>query len=197
MAAILFIADFHLMSEGGYKIRNQSAMHFITFAVTEWVDVFTRQCYRDILLDSIRFCQNNKGLILHAWCLMSNHLHFIAEAKNSNLSDILRDFKKFTSKEIFKAIVGNKGESRRNWMIDIFRKAGEDNSRNKEIQFWRQDNQPQELYSNKFVLQKLNYIHNNPVAAGIVEKPEHYIYSSAKDYAVMKKCGLLDVDLIW
>ena len=66
------------MSESGYKIRNQQAVHFITFAVVEWVDVFTRKDYRDIVLDSIRFCQQEKGLNLHSWCIMSNHLSALA-----------------------------------------------------------------------------------------------------------------------
>jgi len=101
------------MSVGGYKIRNPAAIHFITFAVVEWVDVFTRKDYRDIVLDSIRFCQAEKGLVLHAWCVMSNHLHLVVSAKNENLSDILRDFKKFTSKQIIEAILNNKQESRR------------------------------------------------------------------------------------
>lgn len=101
------------MSEGGYKIRNQGAIHFITFAVVEWVDVFTRKDYRDIVLDSIRHCQEQKGLLLHCWCIMSNHLHLIVSARNENLSDILRDFKKFTSKQLIAAIENNKKESRK------------------------------------------------------------------------------------
>ena len=181
------------MSEGGYKIRNQGAIHFITFAVVEWVDVFIRKDYRDIVLDSIKFCQLEKGLLLHCWCIMSNHLHLIVSAKNENLSDVLRDFKKFTSKQIIAAIEANKQESRRDWMLQIFKEEGEKNSRNTNNQFWRQDNQPQELYSAAFIFQKINYIHNNPVEAGIVEKPEHYLYSSAKDYFYTKKCGLLDL----
>ena len=80
------------MSDGGYKIRNQAAIHFITFAVVEWLDVFTKKEYRDIVLESIRHCQNESGLLLHAWCIMSNHLHLVISAKNNNLSDILRDF---------------------------------------------------------------------------------------------------------
>jgi len=80
------------MSDGGYKIRNQKEIHFVSFAIVEWIDVFTRKEYRDILVDSIRFCQESKGLLLHAWCVMSNHVHLIASAKNENLSDILRDF---------------------------------------------------------------------------------------------------------
>jgi REP element-mobilizing transposase RayT len=181
------------MSEGGYKIRNQAAIHFITFATVEWVDVFTRKQYRDIVLDSIRFCQAEKGLLLHCWCIMSNHLHLIVSAKNENLSDVLRDFKKFTSKQIIAAIEANKQESRRDWMLRLFNEEGVKNSRNTNYQFWRQDNQPQELYSPAFIVQKINYIHNNPVEAGIVEKPEHFLYSSAKDYFHTKKCGLLDL----
>ena len=181
------------MSDGGYKIRNKAATHFVTFAVVEWVDVFTRKEYRDILIDSIKYCQANKGLLMHCWCIMSNHVHMISSAINNDLSDILRDFKKFTSKEIVKAIQNNKHESRREWMLKIFKESGEANSRNSENQFWRQDNQPQELYSPAFIFQKINYIHNNPVEAGIVEKPEEYLYSSARDYYHTKKCGLLDL----
>src|SRR5882672_8497949 len=92
--------SFYRMSDGGYKIRNQAAIHFITFAVVEWIDVFTRKEYRDIVLESIKYCQAEKGLLLHCWCIMSNHLHLIASAKNNNLSDILRDFKKFTGKQV-------------------------------------------------------------------------------------------------
>ena len=181
------------MSDGGYKIRNQSAIHFITFAVVEWIDVFTRKDYRDIVLDSIRFCQAEKGLLLHSWCIMSNHLHLVVSAKNNNLSHVLRDFKKFTSKQIIDAIIKNQHESRKDWMLKIFREEGTKNSRNETYQFWRQDNQPMELYSPKFVFQKINYIHNNPVEAGLVEKPEQYLYSSARDYFETQKCGLLDL----
>ncbi|HEX5651676.1 MAG TPA: transposase [Chitinophagaceae bacterium] len=181
------------MGEGGYKIRNRAAIHFITFAVVEWVDVFTRKIYSDILLDSIRHCQAKKGLELYAWCLMTSHLHLVASAKNSDLSEILRDFKKYTSKQITSAIENNQKESRRNWMLAIFKQQGEKNSRNSKYQFWRQDNRPKELYSAAFSAQKINYIHNNPVVAGIVDRAEDYVHSSARDYFYQKKCGLLDV----
>lgn len=68
------------MSEGGYKIHNPESIHFVTFAVVEWVDVFTRQAYRDIVLESLRFCQKEKGLFVHGWCLMSNHIHLVISA---------------------------------------------------------------------------------------------------------------------
>jgi putative transposase len=183
------------MSIGGYKIRDQSLPHFVTFAVVEWVDVFTRREYRDIVLDSLRFTQENKGLILYAWCMMSNHVHLVAKAREENLSDILRDFKKFTSKQLLAAIENNEKESRQKWMMDIFRTAGESNSRNKTYQFWRQDNQPKELHSPQFTAQKIDYIHYNPVAAGWVRRPEHYLYSSAIDY-VTEEDGLLKVEVL-
>ena len=145
------------------------------------------------MLDSIRHCQKEKGLLVHAWCIMSNHLHLVISAKNNDLSDILRDFKKFTSKKIISTIETNQHESRTEWMLRIFREEGEQNIRNKTYQFWRQDNQPQELYSAAFIFQKINYIHNNPVEAGIADKPEEYLYSSARDYFHTRKCGLLDV----
>jgi len=181
------------MSIGGYKIRDQQAIHFITFTVVEWVDVFTRKAYRDILIDSLRHCQQEKGLVLHAWCIMSNHVHLLASVKEGNLSDILRDFKKFTSRQIIAAIKANEGESRKDWMLRIFGQAGEANARNSSYQFWRQDNGPKECFSPAFIAQKIDYIHNNPVEAGLVEKPEDYLYSSAKTYYTNEATALLSV----
>ena len=184
------------MSTGGYKIRNQEGIYFITFAVVEWVDVFTRKEYRDILLNSLRHCQKEKGLKIHSWCIMSNHVHLVISTFNKNTSDVLRDFKKFTSKELIKAISENNSESRRQWMLDIFLQAGESNSRNKAFQFWRQDNQPKEMFGEEFIRQKLNYIHENPVTAGIVERAEDYLYSSARDYNDGNQVGLLEVEFL-
>jgi REP element-mobilizing transposase RayT len=123
---------------------------------------------------------------------MSNHLHLIASAEKGDLSDILRDFKSFTSKKILKQIEDNKEESRRNWMLWIFKQAGTGNSRNETSQFWQQDNHPIQLQTAEFTLIKLNYVHNNPVKAGIVEKPEDYLLSSARDYNGGK--GLLPIE---
>ncbi|MEM8894882.1 MAG: transposase [Bacteroidota bacterium] len=179
------------MASGGYKIRNQCGIHFITFAVVEWVDVFTRTAYADIVVQALKHCQKEKGLEIYAWCIMSNHVHLIIAAKNANLSDILRDFKKFTSKAIVKALLENAGESRREWMLEIFGRAGAQNSRNQSYQFWQQDNHPIELDTNYMMVQKLDYLHNNPVKAGIVDEPSDYRYSSARDYE--GRVGQLDI----
>jgi putative transposase len=184
------------MPEGGYKIRNKEGIHFVTFAVVEWVDVFTRKQYRDIVLESLRHCQKERGLVIYAWCIMSNHIHLVVSAEGGDTSDILRDFKKFTAKEIIKEISNQPGESRRDWMLAIFKAQGAANSRNSTYQFWRQDNQPKELYSTRFTDQKMDYIHNNPVEAGLVEKAEEYVYSSARDYYEGKTVGLLEIEFL-
>ena len=181
------------MSEGGYKIRDQHGMYYLTFTVIDWIDVFTRKCYRDMLLDSLEYCQKEKGLAIHAYVIMSNHVHCILSSKTGKLSDTIRDFKSHTSKQIINAIQEDT-ESRREWMLDLFESKGLKNIRNKTYQFWQQSNHPIELHTNHFTDQKLDYIHNNPVVAGWVEKPEEYIYSSAKNYA--GEMGLIEVELI-
>jgi putative transposase len=173
-----------------YKFHEKDGLYFITFATIGWIDVFTRRVYKDILLDSIKYCQLHKGFVVYAWCIMSNHVHLIARAENENLPDILRDLKKFTSVKLFEAI-GHPTESRKPWIQAIFKKSGEYNNNNRNFQVWRQDNHPILIYSNEVIDEKLNYIHNNPVEAGWVDEPEHYLYSSARDYAGIK--GLLDI----
>ena len=171
-----------------YKFHNPDGVYFITSAVQGWVDVFTRNEYKDITMDNLAYCQKNKGLELFAWCLMTNHVHLIARAaEGNNLNDILRDFKKFTSKAVLKAIAENDRESRREWLLTHFKTE-------KGNRFWRGDNKPIELWSNKVIDQKLSYLHNNPVEEGLVFKPEDYVYSSAVDYAGEK--GILDIIVI-
>ena len=112
-----------------------------------------------------------------------------------NLSDILRDFKKFTSSRLIKSISDTtEPESRREWMLWMFERAAKKNSRNTNYQLWQQNNHAEELFSDKFLHQKLNYIHNNPVVKGIVEEADQYLYSSAKNYQDEK--GLIEVIFI-
>ena len=178
-----------------YKFHNPDGLYFITFTVVEWLDVFTRRQYKDVLVDSLKFCQERKGLVLFCWCLMTNHIHIIARTESENsLSDILRDLKKYTSRMIIKSIIENPRESRKDLFLNTFREAGRKNSNNTMYQFWQQDNHPIELWSNKVIDQKMNYIHDNPVVAGFVAKPEEYLYSSAKFFA--ENQGILKVEML-
>ena len=178
------------MSEG-YKIRDQTLPHFITFTVVDWIDVFTRQTYKDVIIESLDYCIQNKGMILYGYVIMSNHIHMIIQSQEATLSDLIRDFKKFTAKSILEKIQ-NSPESRREWMLERFKLATESHSRNKNYQLWQYGNHPEEVYSNKFMWTKLDYIHLNPVRAGIVEKASHYVYSSASNY--VSDSGLLKIE---
>lgn len=180
------------MQENGYKINDQTKAHFITATVVDWVDVFSRKAYRDIVIASLSFCIKNKGMILYGYVIMSNHIHLIVQSNEGKLSDLIRDFKKFTAKSILETIE-NEPESRRDWMLKKFEFACKSHSRNEKYQFWQYGNHPEEIYTEKFLWQKLDYIHLNPVRAGIVEKASHYLYSSASNYVYGK--GLLKIEI--
>jgi REP element-mobilizing transposase RayT len=177
----------------GYIIRDQVKAHFITATVVDWIDVFTRQSYRDCIIDCLNYCITKKGMILYGYVIMSNHIHMIIQSEEGKLSDLVRDFKKFTARTILEKIQ-NEPESRREWMLERFQKAIESHSRNKNYQFWQYGNHAEEVYTSDFLWSKLDYIHLNPVRAGIVSKTEDYIYSSASNYSEGK--GLVEITLV-
>ncbi len=177
----------------GYKIRNQAATHFLTFTVVGWIDIFSRKRYRDIILESLDFCRKNKGLRLNAYVIMSNHIHFIWTSADKNLSGLIRDFKSYTSKRIT-ASVQDEPESRRDWLLHLFRFHANQTNANEIFRLWTGDNHPEEILSAPFFTTKLNYIHQNPVRNGLVANPASYLYSSAANYEGRK--GLIDIDIL-
>ena len=179
-----------------YKFKNPDGLYFITFTIVYWVDVFTRIEYKDILLKSFEYCQTKKGLEIFAWCIMSNHVHMIVRAEEGKLlSDIIRDLKKFSSTKLIEAIKENPQESKKEWMLKLFANAGKENPNNTSYQFWQNGNHQIELWSVHVIEEKLEYIHQNPVKAGWVAEPHHFLYSSAKDYAGEK--GILKIKMLW
>jgi len=178
-----------------YRIHDQQELYFVTFTVVNWVDVFIRDDYRQIVVDSIKYCQQNKGLQIYAWCIMTSHVHLIIGTDGSKkLEAIIRDLKSFTSRHMRLAIENHNGESRKEWMMWIFKQAGLRNSNNKDFQLWQQHNHPIELSKPDILKQRLAYIHNNPVAAGFVPEPENWKWSSAYDYCGGK--GEIDIIFI-
>ena len=175
--------------------RIAGEVYSVTDTVVDWVDIFSRPSYRHIILESLQYCQKEKGLIIYAWVLMTNHLHAIVGSTEKNrVSDIWRDFKKFTSKEIVRTLLNDNTESRQEWMLNRFEYSGKNDKKIKNYRFWQEGNDAQGIYLNDYFNQKLNYIHNNPVKAEIVNRAEDYRYSSATDYACGK--GLLDVMVV-
>lgn len=177
----------------GYAIRGGDGRYYMTFQVVGWVDIFSRQRYRDIVLDSFAYCRAHKGLELNAYVIMSNHIHVIMAAQNDNLSDVIRDMKAHQARQIL-ASIQQEPESRKEWMLSIFKFAASGHQKNERIQFWKHDNHPifMDPLQPDRIQQRLNYIHLNPVRAGLVAKPEDYLYSSASNYA--GEGGLIEID---
>lgn len=182
-----------------YQARDPEGIYFLTFTIVDWVDIFTRQSYKEIIVNSLKYCQLKKGLKLYAYCLMTNHLHLIAtvyEGFEIKLFEIIRDFKKFTNRAIIEEI--NAGEeSRKKWLLNKFEFAAKYSSRAENYKVWQDGYHAIELITPDFTFQKLDYIHQNPVRAGIVSEPENYLYSSASNYHGLGgpvEIELLDID---
>lgn len=162
-------------------------IYFITITVTDWIDIFTRTRYKQVVTDSLSYCQAHKGLVIYAWVLMTNHLHLIVgSAEDGTISEIIRDFKRHTSNSILRILKDDFKESRREWMLAHFHYD------KKPAHFWHEGYYPEKIETHSFFIQKMNYIHDNPVRQGFVVRQEDYPYSSAINYAGKK--GLLEVD---
>jgi REP element-mobilizing transposase RayT len=174
-----------------YKVRNTDNAHFITITTVKWVDLFTRLEQKKNIIESLEYCQKNKGLEIYAFVIMPSHIHLMCRSTGEvSLNDIMRDFKKFTAKKIIQSIKEGT-ESRREWLLEIFAESCAHLKRDQQYKVWQDGYHAEELQSNKFIYQKLNYIHQNPVADGIVERAEEYYYSSARNYADLN--GVLDI----
>jgi putative transposase len=177
-----------------YKFLNKEGLYFVSFATVNWIDVFIRPIYNDIVVESLTHCRNNLGLEVYCWCIMPSHIHMIYHANDNNPEIILGRFKEHTAKQLTKAISSNIQESRKEWMLWMLKRAAAKSSNVKHYQFWQHHNKPIELWSAEVIEQKADYIHNNPVEAGFVNESWHWKYSSAIDYADGK--GLIDINFL-
>jgi len=174
-----------------YKFHDNDKLYFISFATVHWIDVFVREEYMEIIIESWKHCQEKKGLEIYGWCIMPSHVHMIIGSKKNKLEDIIRDMKKHTSLELKTAIKNNNFESRKEWIIWMMERAGKKNGNNKDWQFWQQHNKPIEIKDQEMFDKTLDYMHQNPVLAGFVNKPEDWKYSSARDFCGIK--GLVEL----
>ncbi len=155
-----------------YKATTTEEAFFITITIVGWIDVFTKVNQKNAIVKALQYCQIEKGLEIYAYCLMSNHIHLLCKGIDGFiLSDIIRDFKKTTSKQIIKIIVAEP-ESRREWMLNYFQQVCDHLKREQHYKVWQNGYHAKLVSSNWFLQQKINYIHNNPVKAKIVTKPE-------------------------
>ncbi len=168
----------------------QGGLFSVTLSVVGWIDVFIRRKYCDCLVQDLTFCQEKKGLQLYAYCIMSSHVHLIAAAEKGTLSDILRDFKSYTAKQLLQQIQDNPQESRKEWLLYLFRHFARKNNHKIEFQFWQHHNHPIDLNTNELIEQKLNYIHQNPVTTGLVNEAQDFFFSSANPLSPLKMLTL-------
>jgi len=177
-----------------YKFYNKEGLYFVSFATVYWIDLFVREQYFQLVVESLDYCRKNKGLEIYCWCIMPSHLHLIIRAKENNPEIVLGRFKEYTSKQLQLSISENAQESRKDWMLWLFERAGKKSSNVQFRQLWQHHNKPIELWSHEVIDQKVDYIHSNPVVSGFVVEPWHWKYSSAIDYSGGK--GLLEIDFI-
>ncbi|MBX3165544.1 MAG: transposase [Bacteroidetes bacterium] len=182
------------MKQGEKQTIKTDRAYFLTLTVVGWVDVFSRQNHRNAFINSLKYCQQNKGLIVFAYVIMTNHIHLMVNTHEPFLlKDVIRDLKKYTSKQIIEQII-HQPESRKEWMLQLLELETKDKQGNKNHKFWQEGNHAIELYNEKFVWDKINYIHNNPVEAGFVRKPYEWIYSSASNYYSME--SIIEVECL-
>ncbi|GAA3591894.1 transposase [Flavivirga amylovorans] len=165
-----------------YKFHNKLGLYFVSFATINWIDVFTRQIYFDVLSKSVDYCRKEKGMELYAYCFMPSHIHLIFRSAYEDPSGLIRDFKKHTARTLIETIENNSQESRKEWLLWMFERAGKKNATRSKYQFWQHHNKPIELWSEKVIKQKIDYIHQNPVESGFVTNPIDWKYSSARNF---------------
>jgi REP element-mobilizing transposase RayT len=157
--------------------------YFVTWTLVDWLPLFGKPAYRQIVLDALNYLRTNKHTQLNAFVVMSSHVHAILWPDDGiNLSYITRDFKRFTSRKISRE-AERQGEKE---LLLSFRNARNEN-RAQDIstyQVWQEGSHPEAIYSEKFAQQKIDYIHLNPVRAGLVKTADEWTYSSARAYLV-------------
>lgn len=178
-----------------YHLHKEHPLYFTTTTILGWIDLFTRPVYRDIIYQSLRHCQAHKGLQIHGYVLMTNHLHMLVSSQGKPLKDIFRDFKKYTAKQLANTIQENVKESRKKWIRSMMELRAKNSSRHKYVQVWKVGNHAIPLWTEAIIWQKLAYIHQNPVKAGWVDEAWHFKHSSARAYQGLQ-CEL-EIDLLW
>ena len=164
-----------------YKVIDSKVPTFVTITIVDWVDLLIRPVYCKIIDDSLNYCIKEKGLTVYAYVYMSSHIHLIVTANGDDLQNVIRDFKKFTSKKLIEAIM-EYPESRRTWLLKKFSYEARRSGRALNFKVWKDGFHPIILDTLEKIEQKVGYIHNNPVRAEIVFHERDYVNSSYRSY---------------
>ncbi len=170
-----------------YRVREQNGIYFITSTVVEWIPLFTSSSYINIILDSLKFCQDHKNLKIYAFIIMTTHFHLVVSCPR--LTRVMQSIKRHTARELLELLKRDKEEKILRY-LKIFKKS---HKREYRYQVWQEGFHPQLIPARKLLVQKINYIHNNPVKKGWVDQPEQWVYSSAL-YLLYGGPSLLAID---
>jgi REP element-mobilizing transposase RayT len=165
-----------------WKITKEASIYFVTTTIVNWYPVFTSKSYFQLITDSLQYCRRNKGLNIHSYVIMLNHVHLLASVEDDDpkiLSSIFRDLKRFTSNEITKKL----REDSKNTALSVFKRAAKNDERGNHYKVWQDGFHPKAVLKEQFGKQKLDYIHKNPVRKGYVLEPSDWRYSSAGYYS--------------
>ncbi|EDY15840.1 conserved hypothetical protein [Chthoniobacter flavus Ellin428] len=159
-----------------YYVREPHHAHFVTATIVAWLPVFTKTERCDIIVHALEYCRQHKGLQVHAWVVLDNHFHAILSAPD--LSRVLADFKRHTAKRLIEQLQSERCD----WLLKQFAHLRLRHKIESERQIWQEGSHPEALISDDMLMQKLEYLHNNPVQRGLVAAPEHWRYSSAHEF---------------
>ncbi len=159
-----------------YKIYEKEAAHFITSTIVEWIPIFVNQAYFDILVSAFNFCVQHKNLSIFAWVILDNHFHLVCQAPE--LGKVIQSLKRHTARKIVEQIKADN----KTWILNLFAYYKKRHKKESDYQVWQEGFHPKLISSEEMLVQKIEYIHNNPVNRGYVEKPEHWRYSSARSF---------------
>ena len=169
--------------------ENENKIHFLTITIIEWIDIFTKPEYFKMIIDSLKYCRKNKGLLLYEFVIMTNHLHLIAKATEGyKLSQIISDFKKHTTREILKELE----KDNRRYILNLIKNSFS-KKKDYQNQIWQRENYPELIFNEKFLNEKINYIYNNPVKKEFVIKQEDWKYSSARN-RILNDDSIIELD---
>lgn len=161
-----------------YRVVDTESVYFLTSTILEWLPVFTSAPYFEIVTKSLAYCRHHKALRLYAYVILDNHIHVIGGAED--LSGVMQAFKRHTAKQIIELATS----TNREWLLNQFAYYRKKHKIASKHQVWQEGFYPKRIQDDDMMYQKLKYIHENPVRRGYVEAPEHWRYSSARNYIV-------------
>jgi putative transposase len=192
-AVLLSVRNVIVMAKEKQPYKEGRNCYFITFNTVDWVDVFIRPVYKQVIVHSLNHFIHQQKLPVYGWCLMTNHLHLIMQpGEGYDMVTFEEAYKQFTTSKIMEAI-DTEPDARRKWMMGLFREAGSFFSTAKKLQVWQNVIDPVFIETTRpsQLVEHIEYIQQNPVRDRIVETAADYLYSSARDYAGLR--GLVNI----